>query len=369
LVGGGDPTLTTDVLGDMARDLKAAGVNEITGRFRVYSAALPYVRAIDDEQADHLGYNPAISGLNLNFNRVYFEWKRASGGYEVTMDARARRFRPQVSLTRMRIVDRETPVYAYSQAQGRENWSVARSALGNSGGRWLPVRKPDAYAGEVFRTLARSHGIVLRPAGAIALPPQGTVVVENFSSELRLILRDMLRYSTNLTAEVVGLSASAAGGRRVRSLRASSLQMQNWFGESLGGRNARFRDHSGLGDGSLLSANEMLHALVQVGPDGPLRRIMKEIKLVGDDGRPLPRQPMEIRAKTGTLNFVSALSGYLRSPGGRDLAFAMFLADPERRARLSEAERERPPGGRAWTRRARALQQQLLLRWGSVYEI
>ena len=36
LLGGGDPTLDTDGLGEMARQLKAAGVREITGKFLVH---------------------------------------------------------------------------------------------------------------------------------------------------------------------------------------------------------------------------------------------------------------------------------------------------------------------------------------------
>lgn len=368
LVGGGDPTLTTDMLGDMARALKAAGVLEVTGQFRVHSAALPYVREIDAEQPDHLSYNPAISGLNLNFNRVHFEWKRAQGGYEITMQARAERYRPAVLLTRMRVVNRQSPVYTYSQAQGRENWTVAQAALGAGGSRWLPVRRPDSYAAEVFRTLARSHGIQLRQARPVSTLSNATVVVEQPSAELRLILRDMLRYSTNLTAEVIGLGASSANGQRVRSLRSSARQMQSWLGANLGADRARFVDHSGLGEGSLVSASEMSRALVRTGPDGPLRGIMKEIKLVDDKGRPMRNQPIEIRAKTGTLNFVSSLCGYMRTPGGRDLAFAVFSADKARRARISPDERERPRGARAWTGRARRLQQQLIEHWAAAFD-
>ena len=73
LVGGGDPTLTTDDLAEMAAGLKRAGVREVTGKFKVNASALPYVKSIDSSQPDHVGYSPAVSGLNLNYNRVYFE--------------------------------------------------------------------------------------------------------------------------------------------------------------------------------------------------------------------------------------------------------------------------------------------------------
>jgi D-alanyl-D-alanine carboxypeptidase/D-alanyl-D-alanine-endopeptidase (penicillin-binding protein 4) len=40
--------------------------------------------------------------------------------------------------------------------------------------------------------------------------------------------------------------------------------------------------------------------------------------------------PDEIVAKTGTLNFVSTLAGYVQAPSGRTLAFSVFCADLDR---------------------------------------
>ena len=82
------------------------------------------------------------------------------------------------------------------------------------------------------------------------------------------------------------------------------------------------------------------------------------------EGRAVENHPVRVRAKTGTLNFVSGLTGFIRPPQGRELAFAIFSADPERRAALPMSDREDPPGGEAWLKRARKLQGQLLHRWG-----
>ena len=70
-----------------------------------------------------------------------------------------------------------------------------------------------------------------------------------------------------------------------------------------------------------------------------------------------------MRAKTGTLNFVSSLAGFVTVPGGRDLAFAIFTADTARRDAIPPAERERPPGSKSWARRSRRLQKQLIREW------
>jgi D-alanyl-D-alanine carboxypeptidase/D-alanyl-D-alanine-endopeptidase (penicillin-binding protein 4) len=77
--------------------------------------------------------------------------------------------------------------------------------------------------------------------------------------------------------------------------------------------------------------------------------------------------PIKVNAKTGTLNFVSGLAGYLTGPDGTEMAFAIFAADESIRATLTRAERERPAGGVSWNRRAKKMQQQLIERWGVLY--
>ena len=367
LVGGGDPTLDTDALGEMARQLRDRGVRQVSGRFLVHAGALPAIPYIDSAQPVQVGYNPTISGLNLNFNRVHFEWKRQAGGYALTMDARARKYNPQVTVARMRVVDRALPVYTYADKGGADHWTVARTALGKAGSRWLPVRKPEAYAAEVFQSVARAHGVRLDKVATTSGATRGTVLVERQSAPLREVLRGMLKYSTNLTAEVVGLTASAAGGRAPASLRASARQMNDWARDRLGMKNATFVDHSGLGGASRVSATDMVKALVAEYRHGELAPILKPIPMRGRDGKVIKNHPVKVRAKTGTLNFTSALAGYMVAPDGRELAFAIFSADVPRRDRLTAADGDIPEGSRGWKKRARRLQLQLIERWGAAY--
>jgi D-alanyl-D-alanine carboxypeptidase/D-alanyl-D-alanine-endopeptidase (penicillin-binding protein 4) len=352
LSGGGDPTLATDQLGDLAAALRAKGVRGVTGRFLVQGGALPRIARIDDTQPDHVGYNPAISGLNLNFNRVHFEWKRGKNGWQLGMDARGERFVPAVRMARARIVDRDAPLFTYAREGGEERWTVAAGSLGKGGSRWLPVRQPERYAGEVFQTLCAAQGISLpapEPAGGEA---RGSVLAQVASQPLPEVCRDMLRHSTNITAECVGLAASGAGG-----LTASGSRMSDWL-RATHGVDGRFVDHSGLGGASRISADAMARALARSG-------------WMGDLMRPFPTRPKgkgegpRVRAKTGTLNFVSGLAGFVDTP--RPLVFAIFAADTARRDSLSGAERERPTGGPEWTRRARAMQGQLIERWAALH--
>ena len=358
LVGGGDPSLDTDGLYDLAAQAKAAGLREVGGRLLVDGSALPAVERIDPTQPEHVGYNPAVGGLNLNFNRVHFAWERSGAGYATTMDARSARFRPAVETARMSVVDRSLPVYTYARQGDVDAWTVARGQLGGSGSRWLPVRNPDLYAGDVLRTMLRSNGILApqaqrgRGTGATLAQTQG--------APLDRVVRAMLKYSTNLVAEVIGLDATARRSGVPRSLEASGAAMSAWVAQRTGARRPDFDDHSGLNGTTRISAADMVRLLTAQGAQARLRPLLKELTLEGP-----PRQA--VQAKTGTLNFVSGLAGYFDAPGGRSLAFATFAADLDRRAGLSVAERERPAGGTAWSRRARSLQFDLIERWALVH--
>ena len=366
LAGGGDPVLDTDDLGDMAAALKAAGVKGVTGRYRVWAAALPAIERISDDQPVQVGYNPAISGLNLNFNRVNLEWKRAGSDWSLSMDARGERFLPPVGMARARVARREVPIFTYERDGTEELWTVASAALGKGGSRWLPVRQPALYAGEVFRTLAAAQGIdlpeaVIETAGPM---PGGLEVVRHESEPLEDVLRDMLRHSTNLTAEVVGLTASGQP-----DLFLSAREMSAWAAARLG-MVSSFGDHSGLGIGSRVTPQDMARGIAAAlrTPGGAiLPGILRDVKMRDAKGVAVEASPIRVVAKSGTLNFVSGLAGVIAPPGGRQMVFAVFSADAARREAIPVEEREEPPGISAWLKRARGLQGKLIHRWGTVY--
>ena len=363
LSGGGDPTLDTDQLGDLVAALAATGIRQVTGRFLAHDGVLPQLDRLSAEQPEHVGYNPGLSGLNLNYNRVHFEWRRVQGDWAVAMDARAERFMPKVAMARMTIVPREVPLFTLALSPGIEDWTVARAALRADGSRWLPVRQPGVYVAEVFRTLAAAQGIRV-PMGEVvrALPAGARRLVDRQSAPLPDVLRDMLRFSTNLTAEAVGLAASGAG-----SLRGSGAVMSGWAARRLG-MTSRFVDHSGLEGDNRVTAADMARGLLAGDRAGVgLRGLLRDTGMRNDKGAVIEGHPVTVRAKSGTLNFVSGLAGFILPPSGREMCFAIFSADVPRRDALAMADRESPEGGIGWTRRARMLQGNLIRRWAEVY--
>lgn len=367
LEGGGDPTLQTEHLAALADALVRHGVRRVAGRLVVDDRALPAIAAIDPGQAPQAGYSPAISGLNLNFNRVHFAWRTAGGQLQLGLDARSATEVPPVSVIRIAAADRDQPVYAHAIRDGHEHWTVARPALGRDGSRWLPVRRPALYAGDVLRTLLAARGCSV-PAPALGPAPTGGVVLAEVRSDpMPGMMRDMLRFSTNLVAECAGLAASQRGGTRPESLADSGARMGAWLGRRFGVEGLHFVDHSGLGEASRVTARGMARLFLAARRGTLLPDLLRAHPMRDGQGREMASHPVAVRAKTGTLNFASGLGGYATVAGGREIAFAIFSADLPRRARIAEADRDRPPGAQAWAGRARALQQGLIERWAALH--
>ena len=360
LQGGGDPTLDTDALGDLVATLAAKGLRRVKGRFLYDASALPTFERIADDQPEQAGYNPGLSGLLLNFNRVNFEWTKGAAG--LVMAARGDHYLVPVRVASMAAVDRQGPLFDRRDTAGIEAWTVAAPALGKAGSRWLPVRHVAPYAADVFAGLCAAQGISL-PAPQAGNAP-GTQLTGRQSAELGIILHGMLKYSTNITAETLGLLASGQGDKA-----ASASAMQVWAAARLG-LQATFVDHSGLGAAARITPLGLAKAL-RIGDRTPtgaaLRGLMKQGDLRDDDGKTLAGGAVTVRAKSGTLNFVSGLAGFIEPPNGRDLVFAVHSADLARRAAVPMADREDPPGLHGWLVKARGLQGGLIRRWAQVY--
>lgn len=351
LAGGGDPVLSTDDLARLAADLAATG-QPAPARFAVWGGALPQIEEIAPPQADHLAYNPALSGMILNFNRVHLGWRQ--GGAQMSLEARAATHSPRAYTITAAQAD-QADLFSWQDIGDRESWTVSRSATARPGSRWLPVRKPELYAGDVFQTLCRAQGLILPAPEVVRDLPSGEVVASHASPPLEEILRGMLYFSTNLTAEVVGLHASGAA-----DIAASARTMMAWLAEQGHGADFILADHSGLSSDSRVTAQGMVRLLAGPGLTAGLPDLLKPDPLDEDLGRD-PVQTARIRAKTGTLNFVSNLAGYLTRPDGSQSAFAILAADPPRQA--ATAGQELPAGVLTWTRDAKQLQRDILNLW------
>lgn len=359
LAGDGDPTLDTDRLGALAAGLGVGGVRAVEGRFLVAEGALPGVGEIDDTQPADAAYNPGVGGLNLNFNRVFAGWK--AGGAGLAFRAPGEAFQTEVDGVQGAVGPGLHPERRLEA--GAEVWSMPAGGMRRAGSLWLPVARPGRYAGEVFRRLAGQRGLVLPQAEAVPAAT-GAVVGVTLSADLDTVLRDMLRFSTNLTAEVVGLRASQARGLAPANFAASAAAMAEWAAARYELAPVRLVNHSGLSGAARVTPAALVRLLRGAEGDG-LPALLPPRPILDAHGQAAGIEGVTVRSKTGTMDFVSGLAGYMI--GKRRLAFAILVSDVERRATITPEQRAAPPGAEVWLDRARGQEQALLRRWATLH--
>ena len=373
LSGGGDPELDSDAVLPLVDAVAGKGVRAIAGRFLADGSALPQIAEIEPTQSVHAAYNPSVSGLNLNYNRVHVEWDARNGRSDLAVVAASRNVRPEVEAVRVAVAEtRGEPLFALSMTDGEESWQMAREAFRGKAARWLPVKRPESYAGDVFRQLAAQRGLVLPRQMAGHAGPGASVLAVHHSRPLGEILRAMLRYSTNLTAEVAGTAAARTRASGVTTLADSAAVMNAWAagvaGFAPGDPEFRFANHSGLSVDNRVSPRRMVELLralaARPAPPGAAHpRIPGAIagylsdREVADKETPLDYGALDVVAKTGTMNYVRGLAGYIATPGGRRLAFAIFSNDLDRRVEGGQAI------DRRWLNRARHFERELIRLW------
>lgn len=373
LQGGGDPELDSDALAALGAQL-ASRVSRVDGAFKVSHGGWPVAALIDPEQPDRASYNPAVGGLNLNFNRVRLAWRRDRGQLAAGLEAHAARFSPAVHQMALTLEGDGCgcPPFAVELSADdgpTEHWRIRQALLQGDGAVWLPVRRPALYAGEVLRAAVAQHKLAL-PLPRETLSSGDTVLAVHRSAPVTQIVANMLRYSTNISAELLGVAASIRSGPWPETLDASAESMNRWAagyaGFPSGDGGFRLANHSGLTAASRLSPARMAALLRAAHRDPMLGPQFKALLRSYAYAPPPPRgskvQLAQVAAKTGTMNFTRGLAGYITTPSGRDLAFAWFANDLARRQRGLDDEAP-DPGARAWRNAAIETERKLIADW------
>ncbi|MDR3670955.1 MAG: D-alanyl-D-alanine carboxypeptidase/D-alanyl-D-alanine-endopeptidase [Holophaga sp.] len=151
------------------------------------------------------------------------------------------------------------------------------------------------------------------------------------SPPMREILRDLLKTSNNLYAQLILLQAGARRSGRTGTVHQGLLAMAAWMARAgLRPEDTVLEEGSGLSRRNLIKPEGIVQLLVSLDrqPEGAAFRDL--LPVAGVDGT--LRHRMEggpaqgnLRAKTGTLRNTRALSGYVTSAGGERLAFALML--------------------------------------------
>jgi D-alanyl-D-alanine carboxypeptidase/D-alanyl-D-alanine-endopeptidase (penicillin-binding protein 4) len=247
-----------------------------------------------------------------------------------------------------------------------DRWLLSPT-LADTGEDWLPVANPSPITAEVFRTLAAAEGVDLPEPAPGASPAGSREIARHDSVPLAEIAAGVLRYSNNLSAELIGLAASLKLTGRKLTLEDSATALSAWWTLRLPAADwtgLQVENHSGLSSKSKATPRQIVvmleEAARQIG-GADFHDMLKPIAWKGVKGT--------ARVKTGTMSYVRGLAGYIDTAAGRRLAFAIFFNDADERAALDAAfdryARAIDPESRSWRNRALRLEEKLTTGWAS----
>lgn len=228
-------------------------------------------------------------------------------------------------------------------ADGRQLHMAGMIPAGDPGmTELLAVDDPAVYAAEVLRDALLRRGIVVLgraiarhrftddPAESAAPAIPAVILAERRSPPLAEILRVIDKVSQNLHAEVMlreaGLESGHSGSRE-----GGLAAMQEFLASAGISKDAyRFTDGSGLSRGTLVTPAAIAKLLAYMYKSSNREVWMGLLPVAGVDGTLATRfqdhpEAQAIRAKTGSLSHVRAMSGYAESPRYGPLAFSLLV--------------------------------------------
>ena len=209
-----------------------------------------------------------------------------------------------------------------------------RVPLESSSARYYrSVADPTAYFMAAFASQMKTQGIDV--GGRYeegAAPEDGKLVLQAQSPPLASILMDMNKYSSNFIAEqvlkTIGAEKSDGAGSTLKGVEAISAYLK-----SLGISDEEYVlvNGSGLSRRIILRPEHLTAVLLDMAKDSKVSpEFMASLAIGGRDGTLWSRFRDEghvdrLRGKTGTINGVHCLAGYISGTNGKTYAFAYLV--------------------------------------------
>lgn len=339
LKGYGDPKFTIEQFWLWLRELRARGLREVRGDLvmdRSFFELPPHDPGAFDSDPVR-AYNVGPDALLLNFNVLRLRYLPEGNGMKIISEP---------LLDGIRLDNRLAPL----PAPGCNNWDDTISVQpegdsvifqggypGECGEREhsLNVMPHTRYVEAVFRTLWHElGGKLLGKAREGLAPANAQPFSTHYSAPLAEVIRDINKFSNNVMARQLFLTLGTAAGEAPANLDHSTRAVQDWLaGKKLNFPELVLENGAGLSRMERISARHLAQLLQSVA-QGPLgAEFAASLPILGVDGsvkKRLKESPSAGQAhlKTGTLEGVKTLAGYVRARSGREWIVVFLINHP-----------------------------------------
>lgn len=337
LRGEGDPSLGMAALRELARELGEAGVREV-GVIAVDQGYLDdrYVPpGFDEQPAEWAPFRAPVAAVSLAGNTITFTVRPGKAGEDAKITLDPPGFVELAGAVRTRSKREADVVTVLLEPRGGRLAAKVGGHVREGGAPTRVVKRvedPRLLAGYGLRVALTELGIL---AGEVRLGGAGekTALAVHRSAPLGELLSALGKQSDNFYAEMLFKAIAAERKGRPGTAEAASEIVKDFLGE-LGAleEGVVFRNGSGLYGGDRTTAHATATLLRAAYADASLRpELVTSLAIGGVDGTLRSRfkrwaRVRAVRAKTGTLGAVAALSGYVLAPEGRPpVVFSIFV--------------------------------------------
>ena len=344
LRGRGDPTITTEKLYGLVADVVHAGLTEVTDGIVLDESYFDGERVAPgfDQESGDKAYLAPTGALSLNWNTVgvYLRPGDAVGRPAVAeVEPPSDFFVLETELaTGTKTQRRFTVASGLDKDKVRQKLEVKGVVPVDKGvwSQWKKVDQPALYFGFTLKQLLQARGVKVKGrirAGAV--PPTAKLLTASFSDTLDIVLKRLNKNSSNFVAEQL-IKTLGAEVKGVPGSHAKGIEVvEDFLAREVGVARGTYvmKNGSGLNDSNRFSAaqtNQLLVHMVNRFPVAP--EYLSALAIAAKDGTLRYRfegsdAVGRLRAKTGTLENVSALSGYVQAVGGERFVFSIMVND------------------------------------------
>jgi D-alanyl-D-alanine carboxypeptidase/D-alanyl-D-alanine-endopeptidase (penicillin-binding protein 4) len=340
LRGCGDPYLVSEELFALTRGLKDKGLQEIRGNIVVDDSYFTPEPPLDEnEKLGPRSYHAPYSALSLNFNSIKMLVQPASRpgqAAQIIVDPVSEYSTVKANVKTVKgSKPAQVEITKHATADDREIIRLD-GAIGAEAPEWrryVNVAVPSVYFGEVFKEFLLREGI--RVIGKVVrgkVPPAAVSYYEFNSRPLGGIVYWLNKFSNNFMAEQISMAMGAkvhgAPGTREKGL---SVIRKYLLSCGVSEESFSLSEASGLSRNNRVSASALVRVLLAASRDFSYNaEYMASFGVAGVDGTLKekftdPGVKRRMRAKTGTLRGVNALTGYGITPSGKTFVFAVIV--------------------------------------------
>ena len=342
LKGGGDPKLNMEKLWLLMRDLRANGVQQVTGdlvldRGFFNQPQLPQFN--DDGNDDNKPFLVKPDAAMVNLKALRFVARNDSGRVLVSVEPpiASIRIENQVKAVNTKQCTGGVRYNPVTQADGSVTVTVAgQLGDGCSSQTYLSLLDHATYTAGAVRAIWQELGGSIQGADRQgAVPKSAKVLARAFSPDLAEIIRDINKYSNNTMAQQLFLSLGARYRTDADSNDAMAAQrvVRQWLAKKgITAPHLVMENGSGLSRAERVSAREMASMLQAAWRSPYSAEFVSSMPIAGMDGTMRKRLKTtamrgEAHVKTGTLNTVRAIAGFSRDNNGNTWAVVAILND------------------------------------------